>query len=110
MTFYSTAIDTLEAAGFEHYEISNFARRTIDASRRCRHNEVYWANHAYFGFGMGAARYVLGKRELNTRNLDTYLRKTLSGESAMFQSEELDPHERAKETMAVQLLRRGNRA
>ncbi len=103
--FYRTAIDTLEAAGYEHYEISNFARRTPTGSRRCRHNEVYWANHAYFGFGMGAARYVRGRRELNTRNLDTYLRKILSGESALFQSEELDAKERAKETMAVQLRR-----
>ena len=61
----ATAIDALEAAGFEHYEISNFAR----PGRRCRHNQVYWANEAYFGFGMGAARYVRGRRELNTRDL-----------------------------------------
>src|SRR5207249_2527223 len=70
-----------------------------------RHNQVYWANEAYFGFGMGAARYVLGKRELNTRDLNAYLRRTLSGEPATFQSEELEPPERAKETMAVQLRR-----
>src|SRR5579885_3150829 len=58
---YARAIDTLEAAGFEHYELSNFAR----PGRRCRHNAAYWANWAYFGFGMGAARYVNGRRELN---------------------------------------------
>jgi oxygen-independent coproporphyrinogen III oxidase len=101
LNLYKVAIDTLEAAGFEHYEISNFAR----PGRRSRHNQVYWANEAYFGFGMGAARYVLGKRELNTRDLQTYLRRTLSGEPATFQSEELEPFERAKETMAVQLRR-----
>jgi putative oxygen-independent coproporphyrinogen III oxidase len=101
LTLYKIAIDTLEAAGFEHYEISNFAR----PGQRSRHNQTYWANEAYFGFGMGAARYVLGKRELNTRDLNTYLRRILSGESATFQSEVLEPFERAQETMAVQLRR-----
>jgi oxygen-independent coproporphyrinogen III oxidase len=101
LTLYALAIDTLEAAGFEHYEISSFAR----PGRRCRHNQVYWANEAYFGFGMGAARYVLGRRELNTRDLHTYIRRALSGESVTFQSEELGPEERARETMAVQLRR-----
>lgn len=101
LAMYETAIDVLEAADFEHYEISNFAR----PGRRCRHNETYWANEAYFGFGMGAARYVMGRRELNTRDLKTYIRRVLSGEAATFQSEELEPWERARETMAVQLRR-----
>ncbi|HUR55556.1 MAG TPA: radical SAM family heme chaperone HemW, partial [Gemmataceae bacterium] len=61
LAMYEGAIDTLTAAGFEHYEISNFAR----PGYRCRHNERYWANEAYFGFGVGAARYVNGVRELN---------------------------------------------
>jgi oxygen-independent coproporphyrinogen-3 oxidase len=103
LALYATAIDTLEAAGFEHYEISNFAR----PGRRCRHNETYWANEAYFGFGMGAARYVLGRRELNTRDLRGYIRRCLSGELATLQSEELSSAERARETMAVQLRRAG---
>jgi oxygen-independent coproporphyrinogen-3 oxidase len=101
LALYATAIDTLMDAGFEHYEISNFAR----PGRRSRHNEVYWANEAYFGFGMGAARYVLGRRELNTRDLDGYLRRIEAGDAATFQSEELGPEERARETMAVQLRR-----
>src|SRR5262249_251299 len=101
LALYVAAIDTLESAGFEHYEISSFAR----PGRRCRHNLVYWANHAYFGFGMGAARYVNGRRELNTRNLQGYLRRALAGASAAFQTEELAPEERARETMAVQLRR-----
>jgi oxygen-independent coproporphyrinogen-3 oxidase len=101
LAMYACAIDTLEAAGFEHYEISNFAR----PERRSRHNQVYWANEAYYGFGMGAARYVQGRRELNSRDLQTYLRKALAGESPTFQSEELPPWERARETMAVQLRR-----
>jgi oxygen-independent coproporphyrinogen-3 oxidase len=101
LSLYALAIDTLESAGFEHYEISNFAR----PGRRCRHNLVYWANEAYFGFGMGAARYIHGRRELNTRDLQRYIRCALSGESVTWQSEELGPEERARETMAVQLRR-----
>ena len=101
LAMYVCAMDTLGAAGFEHYEISNFAR----PGRRCRHNEVYWANHAYFGFGMGAARYVHGRREVNTRDLRGYLRRALAGEPTAFQAEELPPGERARETLAVQLRR-----
>jgi oxygen-independent coproporphyrinogen-3 oxidase len=102
LAMYQTGIDTLADAGIDQYEISNFAR----PGRRCRHNETYWLNHAYFGFGMGAARYVEGRRELNTRDLKTYIRRCLSGESATMQSEHLGPEERARETMAVQLRRR----
>jgi oxygen-independent coproporphyrinogen-3 oxidase len=101
LSLYAQAIDMLQAAGFEHYELSNFAR----PGRRCRHNGVYWANRAYFGFGMGAARYVNGRRELNTRNLGTYLRRTLAGMNPTFQTEELSPPERARETLALGLRR-----
>jgi oxygen-independent coproporphyrinogen-3 oxidase len=66
---------------------------------------VYWANHAYFGLGLGAARYQMGRRELNTRDLSTYLRKVLAGKSATFQSEELSAPERARETLALGLRR-----
>jgi oxygen-independent coproporphyrinogen-3 oxidase len=101
LAMYLEAMDTLEGAGFEHYEISSFAR----PGRRCRHNQVYWANHAYFGVGVGAARYVDGRRELNTRDLQGYLRKALAGESATFQSECLTGEERARETVTLQLRR-----
>jgi oxygen-independent coproporphyrinogen-3 oxidase len=101
LALYAAALDRLAEAGFEHYEISNHAR----PGRRCRHNQVYWANEAYFGFGVGAARYCQGRRELNTRDLATYLRRTLAGQSPVFQSEELPPEERARETVAVQLRR-----
>jgi oxygen-independent coproporphyrinogen-3 oxidase len=99
--FYTQAIDTLERSGFEHYEISNFAR----PGSSCRHNQVYWANHAYLGFGVGAARYVNGVRELNTRDTRTYIERLKAGQSPTFQSECLPPRERAIETIAVQLRR-----
>lgn len=101
LALYEMAMDTLEQAGFEHYEISNHAR----PGKRSRHNQVYWANHAYFGFGMGAARYVGGRRSVNTRELKGYIRKALAGEPTEFQSEELAPEERARETLVMQLRR-----
>jgi oxygen-independent coproporphyrinogen-3 oxidase len=102
LAMYELAIDRLTAAGFEHYEVSNFARPGF----RCRHNERYWANEAYYGFGVGAARYVNGVRELNTRDTKLYIQKRLSGDSPTFQSEQLQPRERAFETVGTQLRRR----
>ncbi len=101
LALYVHAMERLEAAGFEQYEISSFAR----PGWRCRHNQVYWANEAYFGFGMGAARYVGGRREVNTRSLQGYIRRALAGESAAQQGEELPPEERARETLGLQLRR-----
>jgi oxygen-independent coproporphyrinogen-3 oxidase len=101
LAMYLGAMDTLGSAGFEHYEISNFAR----PGRRCRHNQTYWANEAYFGFGVGAARYVGGRRSLNTRGLGGYLRRALAGEPTAFQEEQLAPQERARETASLQLRR-----
>lgn len=101
LALYERAIDTLAAAGYEHYEISNFAR----PGQRSRHNQVYWANEAYHGFGLGAARYVLGRRELNRRDLHGYIRQCLAGQSPTLHSECLGPEERARETIAVQLRR-----
>jgi oxygen-independent coproporphyrinogen-3 oxidase len=101
LAMYEHAMDRLAAAGFEHYEISNFAR----PGYRCRHNERYWANEAYYGFGVGAARYLNGARELNVRDTKLYIRKALAGEPTTFQREELLPRARAFETMATQLRR-----
>ncbi len=101
LVMYEHAMDRLAAADFEHYEISNFARSGF----RCRHNERYWANEAYYGFGVGAARYVNGVRELNVRDTQLYIRKALAGEATAFQREELPPRARAFETLATQLRR-----
>jgi|SRR5262245_12954499 len=101
LAMYVRTMDRLAGAGLEQYEVSNFAR----PGRRCRHNETYWANEAYFGFGVGAARYVMKQRELNRRNTAEYIRRVLAGESATFQSEELPPEDAARETAATQLRR-----
>jgi putative oxygen-independent coproporphyrinogen III oxidase len=95
------ADDVLSRLGYEHYEISNYAR----PGYQCRHNETYWSNEAYHGFGLGAARYIHGKREMNTRSLDVYLSRISAGWSPTIQSEQLPPRERALETLTVQLRR-----
>ncbi len=100
-SMYEATIERLAGAGLEMYEISNFAR----PGHESRHNLVYWANEAYFGFGVGAARYVRGVRSINTRELSAYLRRIGAGEPATGPTEELTPEERARET-AVLMLRR----
>ena len=56
-----------------------------------RHNLAYWANDAYFGFGVGAARYIRGVRSVNTRDLAGYLRRIEAGEPATGPVEKLTP-------------------
>lgn len=101
LAMYETAMDILGQAGFEQYEISNFAR----PGARCRHNQVYWANHAHFGFGVGAAAYAEGVRTLNTRDLNSYLQRVAAGQAPHMQAERLPPRERALETVGTQLRR-----
>ena len=59
----------LKSAGFEHYEISNFARN----GKRSRHNTKYWTNEPYIGLGAGAHSYFGGERYQNAEDLDAYL-------------------------------------
>jgi oxygen-independent coproporphyrinogen III oxidase len=101
LAMYQSAIQQLQASGFDHYEISNFAK----PGQESQHNQRYWANHAYHGFGVGAARYVDGSRELNVRDTKLYIRRILADGDATFQQEQLAPRDRAFETIATQLRR-----
>ncbi len=98
---YLAAIDRLTQAGWEHYEVSNFAR----PGRRSRHNEAYWSGQGYFAAGPGAARYVDGVRETNHRSTTTYLKRVLAGQSAVAEQECLDPPRRAREFLVFSLRR-----
>ncbi|GIL72807.1 hypothetical protein Vretimale_4490 [Volvox reticuliferus] len=55
---YGEASELLRAAGYEHYEVSNYAR----PGHRCAHNQVYWRGLPYYAFGLGAASYLAGRR------------------------------------------------
>jgi putative oxygen-independent coproporphyrinogen III oxidase len=65
---YRLAQQTLTAAGYQHYEVSNYARPGFE----CRHNRTYWENRSYYGFGMGAASYWKGQRFIRPRKRRDY--------------------------------------
>jgi oxygen-independent coproporphyrinogen-3 oxidase len=96
---YERAIDILSAAGYEHYEVSNFAR----SGHRSRHNLTYWRGGEYYGIGPGAARHVAGRRETNHRSTTAYLQRVLSGRSPTAESESLGPEDRARERLVFGL-------
>ncbi|HTA40562.1 MAG TPA: radical SAM family heme chaperone HemW [Candidatus Acidoferrales bacterium] len=96
---YAMAIDTLRAAGYEHYEVSNFAR----PGQRCRHNENYWANGEYAGLGVGAASYRAGVRAVHVRELEPYIAASLDGGPIPSESERLEGFRRAGEAIMLAL-------
>lgn len=96
---YEIAIDALSAAGYEHYEISNFAR----AGHRCAHNENYWNNGDYLGFGVGATSYRGGERSMHTRALDPYVEAALAGTPIPGERERLEGERRAGEAIMLAL-------
>jgi oxygen-independent coproporphyrinogen-3 oxidase len=66
--FYRAAQRLLTAAGYEHYEISNYAK----PGYQCHHNRVYWQNQPFYGFGMGATSYLEGDRFARPRKTGEY--------------------------------------
>ncbi|MHC5934460.1 radical SAM family heme chaperone HemW [Nostoc sp.] len=72
---YQMAQQVLTSAAYEHYEISNYAQ----PGHQCRHNRVYWENRPYYGFGMGAASYVEGKRFTRPRKTREYYQWVQAG-------------------------------
>ena len=66
--YYMTG-DILKAAGYDRYEISNYARPGYE----CRHNNVYWTGGEYIGVGLGASSYFRGYRYKNTSVINEYL-------------------------------------
>ncbi len=75
LRMYSELVDMLGAAGYEHYEISNFAR--FDGERvskwRSRHNSSYWHDIPYIGIGAGAHSYYQATRHWNPDNIIMYM-------------------------------------
>jgi coproporphyrinogen III oxidase-like Fe-S oxidoreductase len=66
---YDVVRDTLAAAGFEHYEISNWAR----PGEACRHNLVYWTAGEWIAIGPAAAGNLRGVRYRNVPRLDDWI-------------------------------------
>ncbi len=97
---FELLVETLEGAGFEHYEVSNFAR----PGRESRHNMAYWMNAEYLAFGVSAHRYLDGVRTSNWRSLKRYMRDWLGDET----TDVIDEKTRTREAIMLGLrLRRG---
>ena len=73
---YEKAIETLIEAGYEQYEISNFAK----PEKYSRHNCVYWKNQEYYGFGISAHGYVDKTRYANEKRYGAYCENPLKKE------------------------------
>lgn len=69
LEMYKTAINRLGSNGYNHYEISNYAKE----GRECRHNRVYWENKGYAGVGAGAYSFLDGVRTSNERDVVKYI-------------------------------------
>jgi len=80
---YEEAALLVETRGFEHYEISNFAR----PGKRSRHNLKYWTDQEYLGFGPSAHSYALGQRWSNVPGLPSYLERRGAGCARLLDSQ-----------------------
>ena len=87
---YMEAMERLEAAGLEQYEISNVAR----PGRESRHNVKYWSDGEWFGFGCGAHSTRNGVRWKNQSDTREYIERTLGGDSARTEAHRLTGDER----------------
>jgi putative oxygen-independent coproporphyrinogen III oxidase len=102
---YVQADTTLRAAGFDWYEVSNWAR---SESARCRHNELYWAGAHWWGIGPGAHSHVGGVRWWNVKHPAAHADRLARGESPAADREVLTDADRALEAVMLGLrLREG---
>ena len=95
---YVMADETLSAAGYEWYEVSNWARS--DAAR-CRHNELYWSDDNWWGIGPGAHSHVSGVRWWNVKHPVRYTAMVEAGQSPAAGRETLDPVARYTERVML---------
>lgn len=99
--------ETLSAAGFEQYEISNYAK---SPKKRAKHNLVYWDGFKdYVSFGPSAHEFVSNERAWNISSLDQYGKMLREGKLPRINSEKPSPEERRTEVLYVQLRSTGIR-
>jgi len=101
---YQTACETLTAAGFEWYEVSNFAR----PGHRSRQNMVYWTGQPYLGLGPAACSYIDGERRTHAPDIDAYCDAIEAGSPPPAESERIEgPMQLAEALMLGLRLREG---
>jgi len=96
---FLTAHETMSAAGFEHYEVSNFAR----LGRTSRHNSAYWTGARYVGIGPSAHSFDGAKRRWNVSAYSEWIRRLGRGESVISGTESLTDENRALEEVYLGL-------
>ena len=96
--FFSSLIDRLTTAGYEHYEISNFCRPGYPS----RHHTSYWQGIPYLGCGPSAHSFNRREREWNIASLNKYLQGIESGERAC-ETEILDTTTRYNECIITSI-------
>ncbi len=97
-TMYQTLTERLKDAGYEHYEISNFAQPNYYS----RHNSSYWNNTHYLGLGAGAHSYNGTSRQNNISNLKEYIDDIHLGEPRV-EIETLSNDQKYNETVMTRL-------
>ena len=95
---YYTLIDTLESAGYEHYEISNFARKGY----RSKHNSSYWRGVPYIGIGAAAHSFDIKTRSWNIADIRKYIEAMERGER-LYEEELIDEETRYNDAITVAL-------
>lgn len=96
---YEMAEERLAAAGFDRYEVSNWAR----PGRASRHNVLYWSAGDYLGFGAGAHGHVGGHRWWTTRLPREFIASVDASASTVDGSEDLYGDQRAGEALMLGL-------
>lgn len=96
---YLLADEMLSGAGFENYEISNWAR----PGAQCRHNLLYWQQGSYEGIGCAAHSHRDGRRYWSVRTPERFIAAVSAGASVEAGSEELDADERCIEALQLAL-------
>lgn len=93
--------EALVAAGYEPYEISNFA----GPGGPCRHNDHYWLQGDYVGVGPGASSHRAGVRSTNLKTIEAWAQAAVSGGPPAASAETLTPLQRVGEAMWLGLRR-----
>jgi oxygen-independent coproporphyrinogen-3 oxidase len=96
---YDLVMEATAARGYEQYEISNFAQPGF----RCEHNQIYWRNEPYLGFGAGAVAYWNGVRRTNCLLPGEYIRRIREGRPLAIEEESLEPVDSLGETLMLGL-------
>lgn len=96
---YEDSIERLNASGYRHYEISNFAKPGFESV----HNKIYWRDGEYIGLGCGAASFLGGARSSNVEKLAAYCEAVEAGKLPVALTERLTGREKLGETVMLGL-------